>query len=150
MSFLHRSLIPLRWGDLDAFGHLNNVQFFRLMEQARVEWLEALGEFPPAGMTPAQSGQTAMPVAARIECNFRQQVLYPGTLQVSLAAGRVGRSSVELRNEIRSGDGLELLADGVVVMVWVGVDSGRPVELPPAVRAAVGPPSPAPIPASAG
>lgn len=142
MTELHRCLIPLRWGDLDAFGHLNNVQFFRLMEQARVEWLEALGEFPPAGVSVADSGKAAMPVAARIELDFRQQVLYPATLQVVLSSGRVGRSSVELRNEIRSEDGSQLLADGVVVMVWVGVDSGRPVDLPPPIRAQVGPPTP--------
>jgi len=143
MAFLHRSLIPLRWADLDAFGHLNNVQFFRLMEQARVEWLEALGEFPPAGVTPAQSGRSAMPVAAHIECNFRQQVLYPATLAVTLSASRVGRSSLQMRNEIHTAAG-RLVADGSVTMVWVGIDSGRPVELPALIRAQVGPPEPHP------
>lgn len=142
MSFLHQSLIPLRWADLDAFGHLNNVEFFRLMEQARVEWLEAIGEFPPAGIPLAQSGKTAMPVAAHIECDFRAQVHYPATLRVVLSTGRVGRSSVELRSEIRSEDGSRLLADGSVTMVWVGIDTGRPQDLPAAVRAQVGPPRP--------
>ena len=28
--------IPLRWGDMDAYGHINNVQIVRLMEEARV------------------------------------------------------------------------------------------------------------------
>ena len=28
--------VPLRWGDMDAFGHINNVEFLRLLEQARI------------------------------------------------------------------------------------------------------------------
>ena len=38
-TLLHVCRIPLRWGDMDANGHVNNVLFFRFMEQARVEWL---------------------------------------------------------------------------------------------------------------
>ena len=33
------SLQPIRWGDQDAMGHVNNTIYFRFMEQARVEWL---------------------------------------------------------------------------------------------------------------
>jgi hypothetical protein len=36
-------LIPIRWGDMDAYGHVNNTIYFRYMEQARVEFLERLG-----------------------------------------------------------------------------------------------------------
>ena len=36
-------LIPIRWGDMDAYGHVNNTVYFRYMEQARVEYLEQLG-----------------------------------------------------------------------------------------------------------
>ena len=32
----HRVLTPLRWSDMDAYGHVNNVQFLRLLEDARV------------------------------------------------------------------------------------------------------------------
>lgn len=28
--------VPLRWSDMDAYGHVNNVQFLRLLEDARV------------------------------------------------------------------------------------------------------------------
>lgn len=35
--------MPIRWGDMDAFGHVNNTVYFRYMEQARISWFEALG-----------------------------------------------------------------------------------------------------------
>ncbi|TDK26469.1 acyl-CoA thioesterase [Arthrobacter crusticola] len=36
--------VPLRWGDMDAYGHINNVQVLRILEEARIA---AFG--PPAG-----------------------------------------------------------------------------------------------------
>jgi len=44
----HRKLVysnrmPVRWGDQDAMGHVNNTVYFRCMEQARIEWLESFG-----------------------------------------------------------------------------------------------------------
>jgi len=36
---VHTSLQPLRWADMDMLGHVNNVAYFRYMEQARIEWL---------------------------------------------------------------------------------------------------------------
>ncbi len=33
-TFVHETIIPLRWGDMDAFGHVNNTLYFRYMEQA--------------------------------------------------------------------------------------------------------------------
>jgi acyl-CoA thioester hydrolase len=39
----HRVLTPLRWSDMDAYGHVNNVQFLRLIEDARVVAFAATG-----------------------------------------------------------------------------------------------------------
>ena len=39
---VYRSEMPLRWGDQDAMNHINNTLYFRYMEQARVEWLDAM------------------------------------------------------------------------------------------------------------
>ena len=38
---VHTSLQPMRWGDMDALGHITNTVYFRYMEQARIEWLYA-------------------------------------------------------------------------------------------------------------
>lgn len=37
-------LVPMRWGDMDAYGHINNVQIVRMLEEARIA---AFG--PPRG-----------------------------------------------------------------------------------------------------
>ena len=55
----HRVLTPLRWSDMDAYGHINNVQFLRLLEEARAtalsDGLPAGGELPITGLIVARS-----------------------------------------------------------------------------------------------
>ena len=33
---------PVRWGDMDVMGHVNNTMYFRYMESARIDWLAAI------------------------------------------------------------------------------------------------------------
>ena len=42
-KLIHTALIPIRWGDMDAYNHVNNTIYFRYMEQVRVEYLESIG-----------------------------------------------------------------------------------------------------------
>jgi len=41
-KLVHVERIPIRWGDMDAMGHVNNTVYFRYMEQARISWFDAL------------------------------------------------------------------------------------------------------------
>jgi len=38
----HVERIPIRWGDMDAMGHVNNTVYFRYMEQTRINWFDVL------------------------------------------------------------------------------------------------------------
>ena len=38
----HLERIAIRWGDMDAMGHVNNTVYFRYMEQARISWFDRL------------------------------------------------------------------------------------------------------------
>ena len=39
---VHTSVQPIRWGDMDALGHVNNTVYFRYLEQTRIEWVYGL------------------------------------------------------------------------------------------------------------
>lgn len=43
-SFAFVAEVPVRWSDMDAFGHINHARMITLMEEARVEWLLSAGE----------------------------------------------------------------------------------------------------------
>lgn len=130
-KLVHTTRMPIRWGDMDAFGHVNNTVFFRYMEQARVEWMEENG----MAMDPAGEG----PVLINARCSFLRQLKYPGTVEVRTFAAPPGRSSFETIVEIRRIDQPELLvAEGAAKVVWVNYAQEKSVPLPDALRELLG------------
>ena len=72
LKLVHEMRIPVRWGDLDAMGHVNNTIYFRYFESLRIEWLGLVGALPnPEGVGP---------VMANGFCNFIRQIEYPGEI----------------------------------------------------------------------
>src|SRR5690625_7103838 len=77
--------IPLRWGDMDAFGHVNNTLYLRYCEEARFLWL-AEGNI---SVSPE-----SYPVVVTIGRSYLRPVVYAGTLRLDGTAAEPGRSSV--------------------------------------------------------
>lgn len=122
--------IAMRWGDMDAIGHLNNTYYFRYLEQIRVEWLADMGDtIDPAGVGP---------VLASTGCVFRRELTYPATLEISVELVKLGRSSLQLRHQFRrAGEPDVVYAVGEVTLVWVDYQAGKPVAIPDALRARI-------------
>lgn len=116
---VHTSLQPIRWGDMDALGHVNNTVYFRFMEQARIEWV-----FAQAGSYQGGSG----PVIVNASCTFLVPLVYPGSVEVRMYLSAPGRSSVESHYELDCG-GVRA-AEGAAKIVWIELASGRSVPLP--------------------
>jgi len=124
---MHITRIPIRWGDMDAMGHVNNTIYFRYMEQARIEWLEALGY--GVAVTLDES-----PVIVNASCTFIVPFTYPGTVEVRTFAGKPGRSSLQTWHELYSvGEGT-LYAEGAAKIVWTRPSTGKSAPLPEAIR----------------
>jgi acyl-CoA thioester hydrolase len=107
---------------MDALGHVNNIVYFQYMEQARIEWAQALD--PQRG---AHAGGTG-PVIVNASCTFTASLVYPGDLEVKMYLGDPGRTSLGSFYEIWH-DGRKF-ADGAAKIVWIDLASGRPVPLP--------------------
>lgn len=126
-KLVQTSLIPIRWGDMDAYGHVNNTIYFRYMEQCRVEYLEALGFTIMARGT--------APVIINAACTFLVPLNYPGVVEVRMFCGHPGRSSVQTHYELRLHDDDTLYATGDAKIVWMDVESGKSVPIPDNLRA---------------
>lgn len=124
---VHTSFQNIRWGDMDALGHVNNIVYFQYMEQARIEWARALDP-ERAG----HEGGTA-PVIVNASCTFMAPLVYPGDLEVRMYLGDPGRSSVGSFYEIWH-DGRKF-AEGAAKIVWMDLASGRSVPLPDDITA---------------
>lgn len=126
---LARVPMAVRWGDLDAFNHVNNAAFLVYAQEARLAWL--------AGVEGAWFDETMMPVVAAAQVNYRRQLAWPARIVVELATRRVGTSSLTIEHRIvDESEPTVVYADGEVVMVWIDPAGGRSVPLPQAIRAA--------------
>lgn len=124
-KLIHVTNIPIRWGDMDAYGHVNNTVYFRFMEQARVEWIEEQGMVVrPGGIGP---------VIINASCTFLKPMNYPGSVEVRTYAGHAGRSSLPTHVEMLI-DG-ELYAEGAAKIVWMDTQTGKSAPIPEDVRA---------------
>jgi len=124
-KLVHVERIELRWGDMDAMGHVNNTVYFRFMEQARIGWFEAL---VPKG----EAWQSTGIVIANASCNFKRPMNYPGTVEVRLSVGPPGGSSVPTFYELKMAD--ELYADGEATVVFIDMEKQKPVRIPERIR----------------
>lgn len=125
-EFRHFLKIPVRWGDVDMLGHVNNVQFFRFAESARIEYFEAL-----VGNDP-DFWKTSGFILASIGCDFLAQLRYPATLDVGTRVVRVGRSSMHLEHGMFLGE--QALARVQAVLVWFDYVNQRPMKVPDHAR----------------
>jgi acyl-CoA thioester hydrolase len=122
----HVERIPIRWGDMDAMGHVNNVTYFRFMEQARISWFDRL-------VPERKAWKSNGIVIVNASCNFRRAMTYPGTVEVKLYNARPGGSSVATYYELSIES--EIYADGAAVVVFIDMKSQKPIRIPEEVRA---------------
>jgi acyl-CoA thioester hydrolase len=128
--FTHEMVIPIRWGDMDLMGHVNNTIYFRYLETARLEWLYRIGGPPD----PNGSG----PVIVNAFCNFIRQLEYPGDVLAKHYVANPGRSSFDTYITLERTDAPGVIyAEGGSKTVWVDFKAQKSVPLPAAVRALV-------------
>jgi len=127
-KLIHVTTIPIRWGDMDAYGHVNNTVYFRFMEQGRVEWIESL--------VPVRIGGDG-PVIINASCTFLIPMSYPGTVEARTFASHPGRSSFLTHVEMRMVGDERIYAEGAAKVVWMDTQTGKSVPLPDHVRAVI-------------
>ncbi|MGQ0650903.1 MAG: acyl-CoA thioesterase [Betaproteobacteria bacterium] len=124
-KLVHTEAIAIRWGDMDAMGHVNNTVYFRFMEQARISWFDRL---VPQG----EAWQSTGIVVANASCNFKRPLNYPGTVEVKVYIGPPGGSSVATYYDLVLDD--EIYADGAAMVVFIDMEKQKPVRIPENIR----------------
>ncbi len=127
-KLVHTLTLSLRWGDMDAMGHINNTLYFRYMEMCRLDWIFKLG------VSTQLDGEG--PVIVNAFCNFLRQLTFPGDVQVSMYVANAGRSSVDTYHTIERTDEPGLVwAEGGARMVWTDYAARRSAPMPDWFRA---------------
>lgn len=142
--------IHLRWGDLDAFNHVNNTSMLKLLEEARVRvfWSPTNGEDAPSTAVVGAGADGVLTLIARQEIEYVAPVPYRrDPLDVQMWFSRLGGASIEVAYEVfspRCDPEPTLYARATSVVVMVDPATGRPRKLTDAMRTAwepyLGPP----------
>lgn len=127
-KLVHEMQLPIRWGDMDAMGHVNNTIYFRYMEIVRLDWLRAIG----VKLDPTMQGL----VIINAFCTFHKQFEFPGDIRVRMYVSDVGRSSFESWALMERADQPgTVYASGGATTVWVDFPKQKSMPLPGWMRA---------------
>ncbi|MEU3514648.1 thioesterase family protein [Streptomyces sp. NPDC006654] len=108
---------PLRWSDMDAYGHVNNAVFVRYLEEARIDWL-----FRPDKEFKQGS------VVARHEIDYKRQLVHRHhPVDIELWVTEIRAASFTVTYEVKDNDLVYVRASTVVVPF--DFESGRPRRL---------------------
>ena len=112
------------WGDMDAFGHVNNVQYYRYIESARIAYLMALNIFENDILT----------VVASSQCKYLRPVFYPDVLHIGARIEELRNSAFRMHYVLWSRAQNQVVATGEAVVVCVDKQSSQKVNIPVLIR----------------
>ncbi|MDE2396175.1 MAG: acyl-CoA thioesterase [Burkholderiales bacterium] len=124
------SSITTRWMDNDVYGHVNNVVYYSWFDTAVNRYLIE------AGALDIERGEV-VGFVVETQCNYFEPLAFPQTVEAGIRLGHLGRSSVRYEVGLFAQGAPLAAAGGHFVHVYVDRASQRPVELPPALRAAL-------------
>jgi acyl-CoA thioester hydrolase len=121
----------VRFGDLDAMRHLNNVAFLTFFEQARIKFIQGvLGDDPTT-----RKGFGL--IFAECKINYRAPAFFDEEIRTCVRPAEVARSSVKLEFAMHACRDERLLAEGYGVVVGYDYKAGRATPLPDGFKAAL-------------
>jgi acyl-CoA thioester hydrolase len=100
---------PLRWSDMDVYGHVNNARFLTLYEEARVALMFVVAR--EQGLTSFEQGV----VISRHEIDYLRTVDYGAQIRVELWVEEIRRAQFTIAYEMRDGDAVVSRARSVCV-----------------------------------
>ena len=128
-KLVHEMVVPVRWGDMDAMGHVNNTIYFRYMEIVRLDWMFAVG---------AGTDGVAGPVIVNAFCNFVRQLEFPADVRVTMHVADPGRSSFMSYHTLERTDQPGVVwAEGGARIVWTDYAAKKSAPLPDWFRALI-------------
>ena len=118
--------MPVRWGDMDALGHVNNAVYFTFDESARISYFQPLIDADAGFWT--DHGL----ILASIGCDFLSQLKPPADISIGFRITKMGRSSMRSESTVFVDDSAVAVIRGVIV--WFEYTHQRSAEIPDHVR----------------
>ena len=119
--------IPIAWGDMDAFGHVNNIRYFKYFESARIKYFEDIG------LADIMHQSNIGPILASTSAKFIKPVVYPDTISVGTRITSLKENNFSMDYLIESKK-IGVVAIGEAVIVIIDYKSSQKAPLPLSVE----------------
>jgi acyl-CoA thioester hydrolase len=108
------------WGEMDAFGHINNVSYFRYFETGRITL------FNETGFWQALQDEKVRIVIVKLECNYVREIVYPQEIEIAVAIKEIGNSSLKVHHIVRDANDKNIIfAHGEGIIVGTDPKTGK-------------------------
>jgi acyl-CoA thioester hydrolase len=115
---------PVSWGDMDANGHVNNVWFFRYIENARVAYYKKIGKFEYE----KETGVTL--VIATTSCRLLAPLVYPDTVIVGARISTISDDTAYMSYRVVSSEQCRIVAEAEAAIVGFSGPEGKKTMFP--------------------
>lgn len=120
--------VPVQWGDMDSFQHVNNVVYLRWFETSRVRYLEV------SGLNPILEVSGCGPILVSVHCNYRKQLRYPDQVLIGARMVKLGGTSMKVEHTVYSITQQSAVADGESNIVYFDYANQKAIMIPDDVR----------------
>ena len=120
--------IPIAWGDMDAFQHVNNVVYFKLFESARISYFEKLDFIEVINRTGIG------PILASTQCIYKIPLTYPDKITVGAKVDTIEKDRFIMKYAVFSHKHNKLAAFGEGVLVTFDYQNNKKVMIPDEIR----------------
>jgi acyl-CoA thioester hydrolase len=127
-GFRYFTPTPTRWGDCDMLGHINNVEYLRYYESARLDYFQQVLGIS-TGLEPGDSL-----ILADIRVTFLSQIHHPCALEVGTRICRLGNSSFEVESGVFVPGEERPSSISSATSVWFDYEQNRSLPIPAAMR----------------
>ncbi len=119
------------WGDMDAFGHINNTVYFRYFEDARIAYFDRIGVHK-------QIKQLSVgPILATTQCNFRLPLDYPDRINIATRSSILSAKKFSMEYVVFSERHGAIAAEGDGLIVYYDYANGKSCEIPKTIVTAI-------------
>jgi acyl-CoA thioester hydrolase len=120
--------IPISWGEMDAFQHLNNVVYFKYFENARIAYFDKLG------LMDMMAGTGIGPILAATSCRFKIPLTYPDKVLVGAKVTHIGEDRITMGHCIFSTTHQKIAAQGDALVVTFNYQENKKAPVPDVLR----------------
>lgn len=119
--------LRIDWSDLDLFGHVNNVAFFKYIQAARVGFCEHIG------LTTLNDQSRPGFIIAATNCIFKKPLHFPGSVKVTTTTAWIKNTSFQLNHILTDKNG-ETVAEAYDILVVFDYEKNQPVPVDEPLR----------------